>query len=152
MIQFKFRLTWPLLVFIVLAAPVVILALLARGPKAKPAAQPTNPQQPHPGRAAHPRYRRFVEADRGAKHHIHPATMIINADGSATSGADREGQISFADALKSGRYSAEELSEIGNREAMDAARTVYEAMDSTPYQNAREKLNAWRIAHVRTND
>lgn len=104
MISIRARLNWPL--FVVLFIALFIWLVRDPGSSSRQAVQSTQ-RRPRPDRPAQAR----------------PARTVI-----FTGDADRESadRITYAEALRSGRYSPEELETIGNREAMEAGFDVYE--------------------------
>jgi hypothetical protein len=109
MIHIRINITLPL-IFLLLFG---LVLWLIRDPDCRQQ-QPTRqrtPPRPHPRSHACP-----------------TRTIIFTGD---DEDHDPPEHISYEDALRSGRYSPEELEVIGNREALEAGRTVFEQTKQT---------------------
>lgn len=119
MIQIRFKITLPLLALMLLG----LFIWLVRNPDSK-RQWPTKQRPPYPRRS---------------RSHTRPARTIL------FTGVDDDREppehITYADALRSGDYSPDELAAIGNREAMEAGRSIYE---HTQHMNQSMPTPTWR--------
>ena len=122
MIQFRIRLTLPLLLVLLVA----LILWLTRKPTAG-SVQPAHQSPKHPPRPSRRRKPPTTEP------------IILTQDGAP--------DLTYADALAAG-VTGEALREIGDREAFESAKTAYaEALADPTYRDQIAKLRSWRNPH-----